>query len=372
MPRRRRSYRSRRRSFGPHIGILSLLILATLWVLLSRQNISFSLPGNISLPGISNSSGQCQANCILGTGVQGVRVIVEPEAGESEITGAISDARKSVWVEMYLLTDRNVMRALEETAQRGIDVRVMLESHPFGGGGSPQHTLDQLSAAGVKTETTNPDFPLTHEKGMVIDATTVFIMTSNSTRSALGGSSSGYSNREYDIIDTIPQDVQAVSAIFEGDWNRTTPQINDPNLVVSPVNSRNDFTTLINSAHHTLLIEAEEMQDSGIEQALTNAAKRGVRVQVILPAPQGSSGDSNSSGIATIKAGGVQVREDGHLYMHAKIIVVDGREAFVGSENISTQSLNQNRELGIIVADPNVLSTLEQTFQRDWGDSRSV
>src|SRR5436305_13086214 len=97
------------------------------------------------------------------------------------------------------------------------------------------------------------------------------------------------------------------STIFQADWNHTTAQFNDSNLVVSPVNSRNDFTSLINSAHHTLLITNEEMNDSGIEQALANAAQHGVRVEVILPAPSGSSGDSNSQGISVIKQGGVQV-----------------------------------------------------------------
>src|SRR5258708_36941752 len=58
--------------------------------------------------------------------------------------------------------------------------------------------------------------------------------------------------------------------------------------------------------------------------------------------------------------------------MHAKIIVVDGKKAFVGSENISAQSLDQNRELGIIVSDANVLSRLQTTFQKDWAISQSV
>jgi len=212
--------------------------------------------------------------------------------------------------------------------------------------------------------------------GMIIDGTAAYIMTSNFSRAALGGSSgsSGFRNREYDIVDTNPQDVQAVSAIFQADWDRTTAQFNDSNLVVSPVNSRNAFTTLISSAHSTLLVEAEEMNDPGIEQALANAEQHGVKVQVILPSPSGSgsSGDSNSQGINTIKQGGVQVREDPRLYMHAKIIVVDGQKAFVGSENLATQSLDQNRELGILVSDAGVLHTLEQTFQQDWGDSQGV
>jgi phosphatidylserine/phosphatidylglycerophosphate/cardiolipin synthase-like enzyme len=273
---------------------------------------------------------------------------------------------------MYLLTDRSVIRALEEAAHRGVDVRVMLEAHPYGSGsGSPAGTLDRLKAAGIQAETTNPSFTLTHEKGMLVDANTVYIMTANFTLSALGGTSK-IRNREYGIIDGNPQDVQAVADIFNADWNRTDAHVDDPNLVVSPINSRNAFLSLINSAHRVLVIEAEEMNDTSIEQALGNAAQRGVQVQVILPAPDASSGDSNSQGIQTIRQENVQVKEDAHLYMHAKMIVVDGQRAFVGSENISAASLDQNRELGIIISDPNVLSTLQQTFQRDWEDSHSL
>ncbi|HEY6408333.1 MAG TPA: phospholipase D-like domain-containing protein, partial [Ktedonobacteraceae bacterium] len=281
---------------------LKYLVVVALCILLAGCGIN--------LPASSNAT--CQGNCTTGPGVQGVQVYVEPDAGEHPITDAISSAKKSVWVEMYILSDRNVMRALEEAANRGIDVRVMLEPHPFGGGGSPARTMDQLRAAGAKVEESSPSFALTHEKGMIIDNTTVFIMTSNFSRSALGGysGSNGYSNREYDIVDVNPQDVQAVVAIFQADWDRTTAQFNDANLVVSPVNARNAFVALINSARSTLLVEAEEMNDSAVEQALTNATQRGVQVQVILPASHSSSGDSNGQGIAALKQGGVQVRED--------------------------------------------------------------
>ncbi|HBE26962.1 MAG TPA: hypothetical protein DDW33_14900, partial [Ktedonobacter sp.] len=215
--------------------------------------------------------------------VQGVHVFVEPDAGEHPITDAISAAKKSVWIELYLLTDRNVIRALEEAPNRGVDVRVMLEPHPFGGG-SPARTMDQLRAAGAKVQDSNPSFALTHEKGMIIDGVTAYIMTSNFSRSALGSysGSSGFNNREYDIVDANPPDVQAVTAIFQADWNRTAAQFTDPNLIVSPVNARNAFLTLINSAHSTLLVEAEEMNDTIIEQALVSAAQHGVQVQVIL------------------------------------------------------------------------------------------
>src|SRR5436190_171677 len=70
----------------------------------------------VNLPVSSSSS--CAGNCTTGPGVQGVHVFVEPDAGEHPITDAINSARKSVWIEIYILTDRNVIRALEEAANR--------------------------------------------------------------------------------------------------------------------------------------------------------------------------------------------------------------------------------------------------------------
>ncbi len=340
------------------------LCIAAICLALTGCNVSFSSGGSTSSP--------CQSNCVTGTGAQGVRVYVEPDDGEQVITGAISSASKSVWLEIYILSDSNVIRALEEAANRGLDVRVMLEPHPVDAGSSVSRTLDELKAAGIKAQYTSPAFKLTHEKGMVIDGATAYIMTSNFSRSALGGSGGGTKNREYGIIDTNSQDVQAVIHIFNADWNRSTAQFSDANLVVSPINSRSTFISLIGAARHTLLIEAEEMDDSAVEQALVNAASRGVRIEIILPAPSGSASDSNSSGIAAIQQSNITVREDPKLYMHAKIIIVDGGKAFVGSENISTQSLDANRELGILVSDTSVLGTLQSTFQTDWGVSHTV
>jgi phosphatidylserine/phosphatidylglycerophosphate/cardiolipin synthase-like enzyme len=48
-------------------------------------------------------------------------------------------------------------------------------------------------------------------------------------------------------------------------------------------------------------------------------------------------------------------------------MIVDDRLAFVGSENFSATSLDQNRELGVIVRQPAAVVRLESTFQHDWG-----
>jgi phosphatidylserine/phosphatidylglycerophosphate/cardiolipin synthase-like enzyme len=96
-----------------------------------------------------------------------------------------------------------------------------------------------------------------------------------------------------------------------------------------------------------------------------------VKVQVVLPKPQ-SSPDPNASGISTIKSGGAQVEEDPQLIMHAKMMVADGNVAYVGSENFSSNSLDSNRELGIVFSDQQIISTLQSTFQQDWSVSQAA
>ncbi|HET8911566.1 MAG TPA: phosphatidylserine/phosphatidylglycerophosphate/cardiolipin synthase family protein [Ktedonobacteraceae bacterium] len=333
--------------------------------------IGLLLNACMGFPNQTSPQDQSSSPNISGSGRQGIQVFVEPDAGIQPITLAIQAAQHSIWVEMYLLSNKKVIRALEEASNRGLDVRVMLELHPYGGGIVASQTLDKLQLAGVKVEGSNPAFALTHEKSMLIDGSIAFIMTSNFTNSALGGRST-IQNREYDLVDTNPEDVQSVISIFNADWNRHGVQLEDPNIVASPLNARRNFIALIDSTRQSLLIEAEEMQDTSVEQALVLTARRGVSIQVILPASSSGTSDSNSAGITRLRQSGIVVREDQRLYMHAKMMVADGRLAFVGSENISAASLDRNRELGLMIADHQVISQLQKTFQLDWADSTLV
>jgi phosphatidylserine/phosphatidylglycerophosphate/cardiolipin synthase-like enzyme len=67
-----------------------------------------------------------------------------------------------------------------------------------------------------------------------------------------------------------------------------------------------------------------------------------------------------------LTAAGVEIRLASSLYIHAKAIIADGERAFVGSQNLSATSLDQNRELGIIVDDPINLARLTRTFEIDF------
>src|SRR5579862_7107305 len=117
-----------------HSGWLlsALLCLALLPLLLSACDDG---TGTDTTGGSSSNGGTpCTSNCTPGKGAQSVQVFVEPNAGAQPVLSAIRGATKSVWVEVYLLTDSDVINALEDAANRGVQVRVLLELHPYGSG----------------------------------------------------------------------------------------------------------------------------------------------------------------------------------------------------------------------------------------------
>ncbi|MGH2411093.1 MAG: phospholipase D-like domain-containing protein, partial [Chloroflexota bacterium] len=249
---------------------------------------------------------------------------------------------------------------LEYANAKGVKVRVILEHYPFGdggGSGTNQSAYDQIDAAGIPVHWASRRYALTHEKSMVIDGTTAYILTLNFSATAFS------KNREFGIVDQNPTDVAATEAIFNADWVGKPYANHDPNLILSPVDSRRKLVALIGRARQTIEVYAEEVQDTGLETALMAAAKRGVKVRLI-----SNAGDrSNTRGITRIRAAGVAVHLVKSPYIHAKLILVDTRWAFVGSENISAASLDRNRELGVLVRDPSALSLLGATFNTDWG-----
>jgi cardiolipin synthase len=287
-------------------------------------------------------------------------LFVEPDDGPEPLLAELNEASRSIDLTMYLLTDKPMIAALEAAARRGTQVRVLLEQHPFGAGQGNEPAYAALQRAGVAVRWTGPRFRLTHEKAVVIDGREALILTLNLTASAFTR------NREYGVIDRTPEDVAEVAAIFNADWNRAPFTPSRPDLVVSPDNARMRLMALIGQASRQLDLESEEVQDPGLDQALTAAARRGVTVRVVL-SPPASGPDSNAKGVQQLQAGGVQVHSMRKPYVHAKIFVVDGQTAFAGSENISTQSLDGNRELGLFLSQPEAVARMRTTFEADWG-----
>lgn len=150
--------------------------------------------------------------------------------------------------------------------------------------------------------------------------------------------------------------VASQNPFYGGDPNAKPPTGPNPLLQNQPQgNSRARQASLINSAQKTLIVYNEEMEDPQMANALVAARQRGVDVRLIMSASFDSKGPAQNPYFDFLTANGVKVKvfngkqPNGEIYIHAKAIVADGTNAFMGSENFGYASLNYNRELGLML-----------------------
>ncbi|HEY8073668.1 MAG TPA: phospholipase D-like domain-containing protein [Labilithrix sp.] len=102
--------------------------------------------------------------------------------------------------------------------------------------------------------------------------------------------------------------------------------------------------------------------------AVERAVKRGVRVRFLVDslfAPKYPETLGTLRGIgADVRIFDVQKRTGGVL--HAKYFVVDGRDAFMGSQNFDWRALSHIVEMGVRVRSVKIAGALEDVFETDW------
>jgi phosphatidylserine/phosphatidylglycerophosphate/cardiolipin synthase-like enzyme len=298
-------------------------------------------------------------------------LFIQPDDGRAPVLNAFNNARTSIDLMIYLLSDREVIATLKNAVLRGVAVRVLLEQNPCcSSDNAMQRALfGELQQARVQVQWTNPAFRLTHAKMAVIDNATALVMSQNLTKSSFTF------NREANIVDRDALDVAALEELFIADWGRSPYAPSDPNLVIANSNARQMLLTLIGSATKSLAVESEEMQDQGIIDALIAAQKRGVAVRYIgATTPAGTTApqrDGNAAGRKRLTSGGASVRLLATPYVHTKTVVADGSVAFVGSENFSAASLDTNREIGILTTNTAIIGRLTNVFTKDWAAGKS-
>jgi phosphatidylserine/phosphatidylglycerophosphate/cardiolipin synthase-like enzyme len=292
----------------------------------------------------------------------GQTLITEPGDGLSRVYSLITSAKSTLDMTMYELDDTTVEHDLAADAKRGVKVRVILDTNLEKSNNQAAYTY--LSGNGVGVVWADTGFHATHQKSIVVDRRTAAILTLNLTPRYYSTS------RDFGIIETDAADVAAIEKVFAADYahSSVTPGDGD-DLVWSPTDSQTRLLALIDSARSSLLIENEEMSDTAVVDALEKAAKKGVDVTVAMT----NDDDYYAKEFDALSEDGVHIAtyaEDASLYIHAKVIVADyGRstgEAFLGSENFSSYSLNSNRELGLLTNQASVLSSLESTLTSDY------
>ncbi len=287
------------------------------------------------------------------------RVWTEPQVGFSFLRNAINQAKRSIDISIYELSDSITVNDLIVKAKGGVLVRVLLNS------AYESKTYNAPAAALLKAGSVQvawaPSGQIFHAKYVLVDDQAAYIGTGNLV--------SGYysSTRDFWVEVTSHADVAAISATFYDDFshNYVSPK-SATGLVWSP-GSTSALVTLIASAKKTVLVENEEMNNSNIEQALIAAARRGVRVEVVM-----TYSSQYSAALAQLKSAGVRVAtlSPSQVYVHAKVICSDctrsSGTAFIGSENFSISSLVYNRELGVITKSLVAVRALESTINADF------
>ncbi|MEY9859173.1 hypothetical protein ABH935_004801 [Catenulispora sp. GAS73] len=293
-------------------------------------------------------------------------LLILPDQGENAIYSFINSATKTVDVTMYELRDTTITTALVNKQKAGVQVRVILDGKQTSVNSA---AYSALQAGGVPVVYSSSAFTYTHQKTITVDGATSWISTGNLDSTYYATS------RDYSVFDTDQNDVAAVEQVFGADFTDTsiTPGDGD-NLVWSPTDSQTHLLALINGATKTLDVQEEEFGDPALVSAIVAAAQRGVTVRCVLE----NTGGKYNSQISQVEAAGVKVTQytsQTGFYIHAKAIVADygtsNAKVFQGSENFSDNSLNHNRELGLIISDSGVLTGIENTFTADFNQTPS-
>jgi phosphatidylserine/phosphatidylglycerophosphate/cardiolipin synthase-like enzyme len=118
--------------------------------------------------------------------------------------------------------------------------------------------------------------------------------------------------------------------------------------VTSPESSRPTLLALIDGARTSLALETEELTDRGVVTALLDARGRGVAVTLAWPGPAAGAGTA----LTMLAAAGATVRAVATPPIHGKVVVADERTLYLGSVNLSPTSLDDNREVGLLLSQP--------------------
>ena len=297
-------------------------------------------------------------------------LIVLPDDSAKPILAAIDAASRTLRVKMFVFSDAALRKAVIAAKRRGVRVRVMLNPARRSGEHDNEATRTALEHAGIAVKDANSAFALTHEKSMVVDDVTGFVMSLNWATTNLT------ETRDYAVATSRAHDVSEIIECFEADWHRHTfapPAKSD--LVWCPGPGRDRICRFIDETRHRLLIQNERYQDTVIIERLVRAARRGVKVDVMARPPHTLKKEKLVEGVGGLRIMddvGIKIHKLKHLKLHGKMLLADGVAALVGSINFAAGSLDGRRDLGIEVRDENIVDRLNKVAEHDWQHSHPL
>lgn len=165
------------------------------------------------------------------------------------------------------------------------------------------------------------------------------------------------------------RDSQSVELVWTGPDTDHAPFRRTEQAILQLLDAAKSRITLVSFAVYRI---------PNVGKALVRAAKRGVRLTVIVETPDKIEGEGEYS---TIKALGQEVAACASVYfwpkenrpvgdnnkvgiLHVKCAVADGEWLFLSSANLTQQAFTINMELGMLVRSGTMPSRVEQQFER--------
>ncbi len=327
---------------------------------------------------------------------QPIRLYTEGDLLFDAMLSTIDAARHQVWLETYIFADDEVGRrfahALSERARAGLDVRLMVDA--VGSLFQFYRRLGpQLEEAGVQVRHFHPwqwRKPLRfnrrdHRKLLVVDDSIAF----------LGGFNIHRQSSQRYFGETRWRDTQAsfsgelarqAARLFDTFWHGDRNWLPSGEVYSGSVLVPNQtracrrqlaciYDDFFGNAEKSICVETPYfVPDHRIQKALIAAVARGVDVHILVPrisdVPLASW--AADAVYARLLDAGVRIFEYLPRMLHAKVTIVDGNRATLGTANLDYRSLFQNYELNLISHDPDLCSRLQAQFESDLEEAAAV
>jgi len=309
---------------------------------------------------------------------------------------AIANAEQSIRMETYIFADdevgRHFVRALTERARAGVQVRLLVDA--LGSLFQFYHSLGpELKQSGVTIRHFHRWHwrqPLQynrrdHRKLLVVDGHEAFLGGFNIHRQ----SSKRYfgAARWRDTHGSFQGRLaRQASALFDAFWRGEKHWLPSEHKGGSsslvPNQSRVCRQRLAciyddaldNASEQVCITTPYFVPDHRIQKALLLAVKRGVEVRLLVPfnSDVRLARWAANAVYARLLDAGVKIFEYLPRMLHAKVVIVDGKWATLGTANLDYRSLFQNYELNLVSRDPDLCNRLQIQFEADLVDASAV
>lgn len=274
----------------------------------------------------------------------------------------------------YKLSDPQIIAALKAASGRAVAIHLLLEEEAYQHGGSANKASPTAHLKSVaKLYTLSKRFSQSHHKMILVDNEWGLISTGNLDAESFDGVGEKEIAPARDFaVPILDEDlVREMGEVFRAEIHDARRSLEDARLVWGPDKGRSAFLALINGTQKSIDVYQQSVQDEGLTNALVGAARAGVKVRVLMmPFPFGPQKDPNIPHQTLMRDAGVQVGLATHLYIHAKLVIVDGQKMYVGSSNFYTATLDGARELGVITQNTDQIKRVQEVFKEDWGRCR--